>query len=177
MLSVQEVIYVAVFAVLTILLLAFTLARPHRHRFYRFFAWDSALLLVLMNAKAWFHDPLSPRQLVSWALLAGSLAMAVEGFRLLRSVGAPKDDIEDTTKLVTVGAYRYIRHPLYASLLLFGLGAFLKAPALPSLLVLIVLSAFVYATAKVEEGDNIAGFGEEYVEYMKRTKMFIPYLF
>jgi protein-S-isoprenylcysteine O-methyltransferase Ste14 len=36
---------------------------------------------------------------------------------------------------------------------------------------------FLLATAKVEESENVRYFGTAYAEYMKRTKMFIPFLF
>ena len=35
---------------------------------------------------------------------------------------------------------------------------------------------FVFVTAKVEEEDNIKRFGDEYLAYMKTTKMFLPFL-
>jgi len=40
-----------------------------------------------------------------------------------------------------------------------------------------VASAFLFATARVEEAENLHKFGEEYASYMSKTKMFIPYLF
>ena len=39
---------------------------------------------------------------------------------------------ESTTTLVTAGAYRYIRHPLYESGLMLAWGAALKAPSAPT---------------------------------------------
>ena len=41
---------------------------------------------------------------------------------IVNTVGAPKEDIENTSRLVSVGAYRYMRHPLYCTLLLGGVG-------------------------------------------------------
>jgi protein-S-isoprenylcysteine O-methyltransferase Ste14 len=38
-------------------------------------------------------------------------------------------------------------------------------------------SAFLIATAKVEETENLEKFGSDYAVYMKTTKMFIPFLF
>jgi protein-S-isoprenylcysteine O-methyltransferase Ste14 len=108
--------------------------------------------------------------------LAGSLLLAVHGFRLLRIAGSPKNDFEDTTVLVTTGAYRYIRHPLYCSLLLGGTGAFLKDPSVLGLLLSVILAGFVFLTGKVEEAENLGRFGEQYRAYMKTTKMFIPFL-
>jgi protein-S-isoprenylcysteine O-methyltransferase Ste14 len=38
-------------------------------------------------------------------------------------------------------------------------------------------TAFLIATAKVEEVENLSKFGADYAAYMKTTKMFIPFLF
>ena len=171
-----QMIELGIFILLSILLLVFTLNRPHRHRFPRFFAFESFFALVLLNAKSWFWDPLSPRQLVSWIFLASSLILAIHGFWLLRMEGFPVGDIEDTTQLIRIGAFRYIRHPLYCSLLPGGIGALLKAPSIPGFLLFTFVSVFVFVTAKVEEQDNIERFGDEYLAYMKTTKMFIPFV-
>ena len=157
-------------------LLALTLRGRHAHRFYRYFAFVTAIGLVLLNADVWFRDPLAPRQLVSWVLLAGSILFAEEGFRLLRGSGAPEGGFENTTRLVTTGLYRFVRHPMYGSFLLGGLGAFLKRPSLPSLLLLGLLTVFTYANARVEERGTLEKFGEAYRAYQKRTKLFIPFL-
>ena len=169
-------IQLAVFLVLSALLLLFTLKRRHRHRFYRFGAFECVLALVLLNTGSWFVDPFSGLQLLSWLLLAGSFALALHAVLLLHSAAPPGADIEETTSLVTRGAYRYIRHPLYCSLLLLGLGAFLKAPSLPGLLLLALLAAFAFVTAHVEEAHNLQRFGQTYRDYKLRTKMFIPFL-
>ncbi len=38
-------------------------------------------------------------------------------------------------------------------------------------------SAFLTATARVEEAENLDKFGDQYAAYMKTTKIFIPFLF
>lgn len=111
--------------IFTALIFAFTLSRPHRHRFCRFFAFISILGLALMNAPYWFRNPYAPIQVISWAFLACSILLVFHASRLLRIVGVPYGDFENTTRLVTVGAYRYIRHPIYCTLLLGGMGIFL----------------------------------------------------
>lgn len=169
-------IELGIFILLSILLLVFTLGRPHRHSLPRFFAFESLLALVLLNAQSWFRDPLSPRQLIAWIFLASSMVLALHGFRLLRISGSPEKDIEDTTQLVTTGAYRYIRHPLYCSLLLGGVGAFLKDPSYLGFPLLALVFVFVFITAKVEEENNIERFGDKYLIYMKTTRMFLPFL-
>jgi len=169
-------IELGIFILISILLLAFTLSRPHRHRFPRFFAFEGLFALVLLNARSWFRDPLSLSQLISWIFLASSLIFALHGFWLLRKAGSPGENFEDTKQLVTIGAYRYIRHPLYCSLLLGGVGALLKAPSVLGFLLFTFVFVFVFVTAKVEEKDNIERFGDEYLAYMKTTRMFFPFL-
>lgn len=169
-------IEVVIFILISILFVAFTVKRPHRHRIPRLVALESLAALVLLNARRWFEDPLSPRQILSWVFLASSLVLAIHGFRLIRIAGAPRGDIENTTRLVTIGAYRHIRHPLYCTLLLCGAGTILKGPSALGFVLLSMLFVAVLITAKVEERDNIKRFGEEYVAYMRDTKMFIPYV-
>ena len=106
------------------------------------------------------------------------------GLRALRQTGRPSAAREDaallglerTTQLVTTGVYRYIRHPLYASLLLLAWGAFFKAPGrLPAALAG-AASVLLYVTAKVEERENVGYFGAAYEAYMRRTRRFMPFL-
>ena len=53
------------------------------HGFYRFFAFEAILALILLNIEYWFHQPFSVRQILSWLLLLLSLFLAVHGFMLL----------------------------------------------------------------------------------------------
>ena len=162
-----------------------SLQYPHSHGFFRFFAFESIVALILLNVDYWFSNPFSALQIVSWLLLFPSLFLAVHGFYVLRVIGKPKRRIEETanlgfentTTLVIVGTYKYIRHPLYSSLLLLGWGVFFKNLSLLSSILVLVTSAFLIATAKVEETENLEKFGSDYAVYMKTTKMFIPFLF
>lgn len=153
------------------------LRNPRSHGFYRFFAFESILILISLNLGHWFREPFSVHQIVSWPLLLCSLILAAHGFYLLRVLGRPKGGIESTTTLVVLGAYKYIRHPLYSSLLFLGWGVFFKNPSILGGILAVVASAFVVATAKVEESENIRKFGADYGMYMKITKMFLPFLF
>jgi protein-S-isoprenylcysteine O-methyltransferase Ste14 len=110
-------------------------------------------------------------------MLLASIFLALHGFWLLRRVGRPQGDFENTTRLVTIGAYRYIRHPLYASLLCLAAGAWLKQVTLLTSLLFAAAAVFLYATARVEEDENLARFGAQYADYKRRTRMFIPLLF
>lgn len=169
-----------VFIALTFVLTAFSreaLRDPRSHGFYRFFAWESLAGIIVLNAPAWFRDPLSALQLLSWLMLLISIVLAIHGFNMLKRKGNPAGSIENTTALITSGAYRLIRHPLYASLLWLGWGAFCKQPSLASTLLTLGLTGFLAATARVEEAELIRKFGSAYAEYRMHTKMFIPYVF
>ena len=169
--------YFSLWVFFTVLLLGFTLARSHPYRFSRFLAFEGILSLIFLNANVWFLAPFSWLQLLSWFFLAGSLTLAGWGFILIKTRGAPAGDFEDTTRLITTGVYRFIRHPLYSSLIVFALGAFLKRPSwIGGFLVLLTVVGAVL-TARIEERHNLERFGEEYQNYMKQTKRFIPYLF
>lgn len=180
-------IKVLVFALCTMCLVLLswrTFRHPGAHGFYRFFAAEALLALIIVNAVAWFDDPFTPRQLIAWLLLFGSLVLAIHGFVLLHRLGKPRATndqsadfaFEKTTTLVHTGAYKYIRHPLYASLLLLTWGAFLKEVNLVTLLLAACATAFLVATALAEEKENLVRFGEAYVTYAKTTKRFIPFL-
>ena len=155
------------------------------HGFYRFLAWEAILVLVLLNLDYWFHEPFSIHQIVSWFLLIISLFLVIHGFQLLRMVGKPdskRNDpslvgIERTTELVTLGAYRYIRHPLYSSLLFLAWGVFFKHPSWAGISLAVITTFFLTMTAKIEQAENIRFFGAAYQSYMKQTKMFVPFLF
>jgi protein-S-isoprenylcysteine O-methyltransferase Ste14 len=147
------------------------------HGFYRFFAFESILVLVLVNADSWFLNPFFPAQIISWILLVGSIVIAFQGFYLLRTAGEPVGSLENTRVLVRTGVYKYIRHPLYCSLVLFSWGAFLKNPSCLSAIPLILVMVFAVATALVEERENLQRFGESYAGYMQESKRFLPYLF
>ncbi len=69
-----------VFAVGSILLIAISwtsLHHPDSHGFYRFFAWEAILALIVINASKWFSNWLAWYQIISWIL----------SDRLYRSIG------------------------------------------------------------------------------------------
>ncbi len=161
----------------SVILLGFTLARLHPYRFTRFLAFESILSLLFLNARGWFSDPLSTHQIISWILLTGSAVLVGHGFWLIKSRGQPAGDLEDTTQLITSGAYRYIRHPLYTSLILLALGVFFKAPSALGAFLAAAGGLGAFLTARTEEKFNLERFGDPYREYMGRTKRFIPFIF
>ena len=155
------------------------------HGFYRFFAWETILIFFLVNMNYWFEDPFSLRQIISWSFLIVSLVLIYQGVQLFRRKGGldqARNDpalvgIEKTTELVTTEVYHYIRHPFYSSLLFLGWGILFKNVSLIGVILAIIATTLLIITAKKEEIENIEFFGEKYREYMKNTKMFVPFIY
>lgn len=161
------------------------LRRPGSHGFYRFFAWECILGLAVVNHSPWGTATLSPHQLLSWLLLATSLALVATGAATLvrhGGVNAGRDDValyawEKTGTLVTHGIFAYIRHPMYASLLALDWGFFFQSPNWPAAGIAVLGSLFLLVTARQDEKECLAHFGPAYLDYRRRTRMFVPFLF
>ena len=146
------------------------------HGIARFFAFESVFLLVFLNARVWFKNPFSVFQSASWILMSLALYAVITGFLLLKRRGKPDTNFENTSLLVKSGIYGFIRHPLYLSIFLLGTGVMLKQPDQVQLILAAINLIAVYITARIEETEMIAKFGDEYRIYMKETKMFIPFV-
>jgi protein-S-isoprenylcysteine O-methyltransferase Ste14 len=162
-----------------------SLLKPRSHGFYRFFAWELILVMALLNLDVWFSHPFAWYQLISWLLLLISAFLVIQAVILFRQAGKQEasrygEDLysfEKTTRLVTSGLYRFIRHPMYSSLLFLAWGIFFKQPNLTGALLALLTTLLLTLTARADEAEDIAYFGPAYLEYMTHTKRFIPFLF
>jgi protein-S-isoprenylcysteine O-methyltransferase Ste14 len=170
--------YVLISGTLFIVLFSWFLSIKYKryHGIARFFAFESIFILVMLNYKIWFLNPFSLRQVVSWILLILSAYIVIAGYLLLKRKGKPSVNFENTSLLVRSGIYGYIRHPLYLSVFLFGTGVMLKDPGPVQLVLGVINTVAIWITSRIEEGEMVEKFGDEYRTYMKETKMFIPYL-
>jgi protein-S-isoprenylcysteine O-methyltransferase Ste14 len=154
------------------------------HGFYRFFAWEGFLALMLLNLNIRAYQPSSVHHNIAIVCLFLSGFLGLHGFQVLRREGRlddQRDDptllrVEKTTVLVTSGAYQYIRHPLYCSFLLLTWGSFLFVPSWQAGFLAVVVTLNIIVAARVEEKENLLYFSAVYCDYMKRTKMFIPFV-
>ena len=161
------------------------LLKFNSHGFYRFFSWECIIWLFVSDYKMWFENPFGIAQIFSWILLFASLYPLVTGIIMIKKAGKPHDKREETdlykfektSKLVDTGIFKYIRHPLYASLIILTWGIFLKNITTMLFIISLISSIFLYLTAKADERECLKYFGDKYREYIKRSKMFIPYVF
>ena len=84
-------------------------------------------------------------------------------------------EIREQHRLLTLGVYRRIRHPMYSALALYSIGQALVIPnwvAGPSNLIAFAILLTLRVHAK--ERMMIREFGDEYALYSARTKRLIP---
>lgn len=152
------------------------------HGFYRLFAFVSLAALLSINGPHWFIHPRSTPQLASWLLLCVSLVLVLMGLLELRRLKKRTSvhthpanfSFENTAELTQKGIYRYIRHPMYLSLIFLCWGIWLKHTSMAGLLLAISHTLLMWKTATVEEGENLQYFGDSYRQYIAKTHRFIP---
>lgn len=119
-----------------------------------------------------------------WILYLGEafiLTGIIFRFIIIRSLGkyfTVDVTIKEDHKIKKEGFYQYVRHPSYSFSLLtsLGLGLYLNNWLSLILAILPPFLAFTYRI-RVEELALIEQFGEEYLEYRKKTKKLIPFIY
>ena len=169
---------VVVVASLPLLVISWPSLR-HRHvaGVYRFFGYETTLLLTVLNIAYWAHDAQPVFRLATLALAVIGAGLLAHGISLLHRLGDGAFGIDDTRNLVMKGAYRYIRHPIYGGVLFFGWSTFLQDASWLSVALVATMTVFLYAAAKLEERDMLAKFGDDYAQYIQHTRMFILFVF
>ena len=84
-------------------------------------------------------------------------------------------EIKEDCKLIQTGPYRFVRHPMYTSVMLIGLSAVLYGFVLWKIAVMAILIVVLYLKAKREEGLWCEK-DSEYSLYRDKSKMFIPFI-
>jgi len=180
----EKLIIYGILSIPILILSRKTLFNFRSHGFYRFFSWECILWLFVSNYQVWFDNPFSWQQIFSWIFLCLGAYLVIAGVIWLKKAGKPAKtrdeellfEFEKTSELVDNGIFKYIRHPLYSSLIFLTWGIFLKNVTLPLFIVALASTVFLYLTAVFDEKECIAYFGDKYSQYMKRTKRFIPFL-
>jgi protein-S-isoprenylcysteine O-methyltransferase Ste14 len=81
---------------------------------------------------------------------------------------------ERPSTVVSTGAFRYVRHPLYLASILFYLGLAISTASLICLALLAVIISFYNYIATYEEKLLEKRFGEDYMNYKKGTGKWLP---
>jgi len=87
-----------------------------------------------------------------------------------------RPELKDGCALVTTGPYRWVRHPMYTSVLLMTLGMAVSTPNYLEISSFVLL-VMVLALKAVREERLWCVENAAYRDYMKKTKRFIPLLY
>ena len=164
-----------------IALLIFIKFRPElrsvtTHGLYVFVAFECLLALLFVNMGFWAVHVVSLSQVISWIFLAVSAFIAINGFYGLKKYGKPDDDWENTTVLIDRGIFRYMRHPLYSSLILLVIGILLKRITFVALVIGCICIVFLVTASLVEERESLKKFGDAYTIYKRTTMRYVPFI-
>ena len=99
--------------------------------------------------------------------------LAVAAF-LFKSGHAVVSHAQRPSGLVSTGAFKYVRHPLYLGCILFYLGLALGTFSLFSLVLWVAICIFYNYLASYEEKLLEARFGESYRIYQEQTGKWLP---
>jgi len=108
------------------------------------------------------------------------LGIAILGFysffSLRLELFSPFAEPVENHRLVTEGAYRYVRHPMYAVYALTGILLLLSNTELKNAVAFVLLLFTLEITAGIEE-KLLAEKDGRYREYQKITKKFLPFIY
>ncbi len=146
---------------------------------FLFLAWVSASVAFVVNP-AWMGWSALP--LPAWLRWTGVAlafpALVLGGWAILslilRDAYSPSLVIKDSHTLVTSGAYRWIRHPIYTTYLASPLSFFLLTANWFIGLALLAMSILLASRVEGEEAMLLERFGDEYRAYIQRTGRFLP---
>ena len=126
---------------------------------------------------AWpFFDAAGDRlQWLSISALGVIVGLYTLAHNKLGNFGIYPEPIPDAC-LVTTGPYRWIRHPMYTSLLLFMLGIALYRHGWPNYVGMLLLAVAIFGKMHREEAHLHTKF-DDYSDYVKRTHRLLPKIY
>jgi len=134
------------------------------------------IYLFFPELLAWATFPLSPVLIIIGGCL-GLIALLwfIWIHHTLGNNLSVRLQIKDSQKLITNGAYRLIRHPMYTAFYLLHLTTFLlTANWFIGLTWTAGLTLIIALRIKREEKMMVEHFGEQYLFYMQKTGRFLP---
>ncbi|HUA78797.1 MAG TPA: isoprenylcysteine carboxylmethyltransferase family protein [Dyella sp.] len=141
--------------------------------------------LLLLGPGEWFGHSALREQFVPHTTLVYALglalvvlgaALAIVSRMMLGRNWSASVQLKQEHELITVGPYRFIRHPIYTGLLILFLGDAVMVGDWRGLLAVAIVFVSFWRKLRLEEAWLAAHFGEPYQHYQARTKALIPAL-
>lgn len=125
-----------------------------------------------------FHSNIAI-QIIGFVLVTFGFAEAVIARKTLADNWTESFEyqIKKNHELITKGIYGYVRHPIYGGLLLMVIGSLIVSGSYTFIAGLIIMLFTFEIFARREEKILTKHFGKKYIEYIKTTKKFIPFIY
>lgn len=147
----------------------------------RIYALLAMIYSVILFAVPWeyahFSGPIPRDGLLAWAgLIVFALGIFFRSWAVweLHGYYTARLGIQPGHRLIATGPYRLVRHPGYLGEITSVLGMSLALSSLIGLAMTVLLVPLLIWRMGTEEEMLLAQFGDEYREYMRRTKRLIP---
>jgi len=138
---------------------------------------SAGLVLYLLSPPWWTWTYIPLGEWVQWSGIVTAvvpLFFLVWVHRHLDRQWSIALELQEDHKLITTGPYRYVRHPMYLGIFAYTIGLMM----ISSDVLVIMFFAFSiwvnYMRIPREEQMLIQRFGDEYLEYMKRSGRLLP---
>ncbi|MBS0393747.1 MAG: isoprenylcysteine carboxylmethyltransferase family protein [Proteobacteria bacterium] len=140
----------------------------------------AAALLALPRVPGWLGTRIIDGHAAAAAagtlLTAAGLTLSVWARRLLGGNWSASVTIKEAHEIVQAGPYRWIRHPIYAGLLLALAGSALARDEWRGPVALTVAFMALWRKLRLEERWLSEEFGARYAAYRRHTRALVPFL-
>lgn len=147
------------------------------HRIPTFFG---ALLLFRPDLVPALDGPVVPHSVIPQAIAVTLCVLGLLGAiwsrRTLAKNWSGEVVFKEQHELVERGPYRWVRHPIYTSLLLMALATALASGRLGSFLGFLLLVAGLVIKSQMEESLLLRHFPDSYAAYKARVKALVPFI-
>ncbi len=155
-----------------------TVRRDRLTRYIIIAAMLGGFVAAVLATKLHAFDITPARAVVFYAglaLMVAGLAFRAYAIRQLGRYFIPEVGVQPGQRLIQTGLYRYMRHPSYTGTFITVLGYGLALTNWLSLAIMLSVAGLAYGwRMRVEEAAMVEAFGEEYRQYMRRTKRILP---
>jgi len=176
--------YVVLAVGCVIWVIPFLLARRHQERaavIDRRARWG--MLLVALSYALLWQNSFWERPLPTWRLVLSvffllcAIVLSWTGIRSLGRQWRVDAGLGHEHELITTGPYKFVRHPIYASMLCLLLGTgFMITPLWLFLLALCVFLVGTEIRVRIEDRLLSSRFAEKFQEYQRKVPAYIPFL-
>lgn len=153
-----------------------SLSNPTRQRAiaWGFVAIQALLLLGLVVAPRSTQWPVTQTvQVVGWIAIVSGVALGLWAARYLGRGLTPSPLPNGAVDLVTVGPYRYVRHPMYTAVMVLSAGVAVRSGSWVVVGIAVALVGLFSVKSRWEERRLTTSF-PAYAAYRERVPRFVP---